>query len=72
MEIFADVRVRRQIRELLIEMQRAMASGKKPSLPVVRDGKLTREPIDLFNRPPGLPDIVEKAVLEFKEKYQVP
>ncbi len=72
MEIFADVRVRRQVRELLIEMQRAMASGKKPTLPVMREGRLYRDPIELFDRPPGLPDIVEKAILEFREKYQVP
>lgn len=70
MEIFANIRVRRQVRELLIEIQRSIEAGKMPLVESVHDGKPVKEP--LFHRPPGLPDILEKAVLEFREKYGLP
>ncbi len=69
MEIFANVRIRTQVRELLIEMQRSIAAGKMPMVEGVRDGKPVKEP--LFHRPPGLPDILEVAVKEFREKYRL-
>lgn len=64
------IRVRRQVRETLIEIQRSIEAGKMPLVESLRDGKPVKEP--LFHRPPGLPDIVELAVREFQTKHGLP
>ncbi len=74
MDIWQDVRVRKQVRELLIAMQRSLEAGKQPTLPNLPEGKGIRLPVEppLFSRSPGIGDIVEKAVQEFKDKYGLP
>jgi len=75
-EIYANIRVKRSVRETLVQIQKDITNnGKKPTLPVaINRGSVIvtqRNPIDLWGRMPGLPDLVETAVQEFREKYRL-
>jgi len=64
-DITVDLRVRKAARELAEAIQRELNKNRRFG-EVPAGGK---DP--LFTRPPGISDIVEKALAEFREKYRL-
>jgi hypothetical protein len=70
----ADLRVRRQVRELAVQIQRALQDKNRiPWIDTPPGSALRALPkAPMFDRTPGLPEIVERAIREFGEKYRLP
>ncbi len=66
MEVLVDLRVKKQSKELALRVQQTLLK-KMPTVLGQLGEKTVGKP--LFSHPPGLADIVEKAVEEFAAKY---